>query len=129
MDKGTELNKIYCPTGYRVLTNMEYKDNEQNTLWFIEQARKFYGGVAVGPAFMSNGYEDHNMIAIYVKIVESTIIFLGTLCPQCKKAYEDKDMIKVETYYRKEETLCLNCFNFYSYDEINGVMVNRYKYG
>lgn len=134
IDKGHELQDYYCPSGFRFLTNTLYigPDGcvEKYAIDLIQNCWKYYGSVAVGPAFACNGFMMHDMIAIYVRQVES--LEFGTICDDCGEYYYHDDIINVETYCRDAKKICKNCFNVYSYKEImvgdEIVLVSKYRY-
>lgn len=120
IDEGSKLTDYYCPSGFRFLTNTNYIGADggacQKATNLIRNCWKFYDSVAVGQAFACNGFMMKEMIAIYVK--EVIPVRLGNVCDCCEESFENMDIIRVETYFRKAKKLCKNCFNVYSYEEI-----------
>jgi hypothetical protein len=57
---------------------------------------------------------------------------LGNVCCGCGECYEDKDIVRVDTYFMDRKDLCKNCFNIYSYKDIivgnDVILVYKYRY-
>ena len=119
IDKGSELRDYYCPSGFRFITNLHYIDDnrcvEEHTNESIQKCWKYYGGVAIGPAFDINGDTIDYMISVYVK--KAIPIRTGTVCHKCGYGYKDEDIIYIDTD-RNKFRFCKNCFLIFNYDEV-----------
>ena len=124
IDKGSELRAYYCPSGFRFITNLPYIDDnryvEEYTKDYIQKCWKYYGSVAVGPAFDINGFTIDYMISVYVK--KAIPIMTGIICHKCGYGYKNEDIIHIDTD-RNKFRFCKNCFSVFNYDEV--LIVNK----
>ncbi len=111
IDKGSELRAYYCPSGFKFMTNLPYIDDnrcvEEYTNEYIQKCWKYYGSVAIGPAFDINGDTIDYMVSIYVK--KAIPIRAGIICHKCGYGYKNEDIIHIETD-RNKFRFCKNCF-------------------
>lgn len=131
IDKGSELRAYYCPSGFRFITNLPYIDDnrcvDEYTKEYIQKCWKYYGSVAVGPAFDINGDTIDYMISVYVK--KAVPIMTGIICHKCRGVYRNEDIIHIDTD-KNNFRFCKNCFSVFDYDEnvIEDKTVLVYKY-
>lgn len=140
--EGDKLTDELCPTGFRFFTNRPYISKDRNvieeTIQFIKTCREIYGDVAIIPAFASTtpAQIDHNGIGICVRAVEPLRCGIGSGCEVCHKQYRLNDTVLIKSRKNEEmgidkesviRELCLNHFNFYSYNRNEkGVYVEKH---
>ncbi len=131
--EGSRLKDYYCPSGFRFLTNIIYIDSERRVLKdatdFIRSCRKYYNSVAIGPAFFVDGSMMHDLVAIYVE--KPISVKFGIVCHKCRRHYEVKDIVRVDTYFRDSIDVCKGCFSVYYFKEVvvgdETILISKYS--